>query len=227
MRGVEWPGCPEGVAGKALDLVLIDSGWRPEPAYKFCAAADDRGPIGPLFIPSKGLGTSRGQSPYRVQPKRTGERRPGEHFFGTRQRTHKLWLYNLDVDFFKRAAQDGFFLGAGQPGSTFLFGDNPTTHWDYAKQILAEEWRKDFIAGKGIKEFWDVHSPHNHKLDATAGLFAAAAILGAMRGRGAGRRVALAAPGRSGGVGGGAVLAGGPRGRLDLAAMQNARREGR
>ena len=62
-------------------------------------------------------------------------------------------------------------------GKLSLFGTNPVSHRHYAEQIIAEEWTREFIAGRGWKEGFIAKTRNNHWLDCTANARAAIDIL--------------------------------------------------
>jgi len=156
------------------DATLIDAGWQRDPVFQF-AAEHPR-----LVRPTIGQGVKRGQERYRA-PKRKGkDRRPGFHAYQLRLYEQPIrWLWCLDADFWKRLAHERLAISTEQPGHVALYGEDATVHRAKAEQILAERWISEFIPGRGVNEYWDVTSRHNHWLDTLAGALAGLTMLGA------------------------------------------------
>jgi hypothetical protein len=76
------------------------------------------------------------------------------------------------------AMENGFLLPPDKPGSLVLWGTDPYLHKTYARHITAERWVREFVPGKGTKEYFSIESKQNHYLDATHYATAAASILG-------------------------------------------------
>ena len=169
-----WP-LEESGEVRHLDTALVDAGYKDTSVYTFVKS----GPRG-LYRASKGFGSKSGQARYR-HPVKTGHgRRIGTHWFATRQGGPRVWLYNIDADFWKERVQIGFMLphdGEVRPGTTTLFGSDPATHTRFADHITAEIRTTVYRDGKWAT-FWDVRRQRNHWLDALALAAAAAAICG-------------------------------------------------
>jgi len=156
---------------KNLDGCLIDSGWQTDPIYSFVRSSADR-----IYKPAKGWGS--GGSKYRQPQGQRSGIKLGSHFYQSFQSQSKIWLTNIDTDYFKRQIQNAFLTPEDQPGSVSLFGTNPITHQPFARHLMSEIWTREFIPGKGMKEFFDLRSKLNHYLDAAALALAVAAMMG-------------------------------------------------
>ncbi|MFC1782351.1 terminase gpA endonuclease subunit [Planctomycetota bacterium] len=170
--GVGWP--DQDGAVRNLDLGLIDAGYKSGAVYEFCRIA------GGLFRPIKGFGGESGQAKYRRPARGSKTIRLGNYWFATIV-THKgrgLWVYHLDADHWKRAAQEGFMLDEDKAGSLILYGSEPYVHSDFARQITAEEWITEAPTGKPISSRWLRHQKDNHFLDDMGLAMAAADMLG-------------------------------------------------
>ena len=165
-----WPRADTGEVVN-IDLGVVDAGWMPDPVYRFCVPSGK-------FRPTKGFGTSGGQSKYRPPVSRGGPKRQGAHWHSTRRSPRDPFLYNIDSDYYKNAVHGGLVLADNLPGSISLFGDEPVIHRAWAEQIVSEKWTREFKPGKGWQERFVVHSRHNHDLDCLAGNRAAADMLG-------------------------------------------------
>ena len=157
---------------KQIDVALIDAGWMDTAVYNFV-----KGSQSPRYRASKGYGSVE-----RVRfnpPKTRGEmRRFGHKYWASYMQSDRVWLYHVDADYWKLTTQSGFLTPVERPGSMTLWGDDPYKHKTYAKHIVSEIWKREFVPGKGIKEFFDVVDRNNHYLDATYLSAAAAAVCG-------------------------------------------------
>lgn len=156
-------------------LCLVDSGEWMTTAYDFCRRR------GAPFMPSKGQGN------YHQPPKPTTDRKPGDRWFRgiQREREGNIWLTQMDPDHWKKWVHERFrtpsFVedsGKRKRGSLALFGDEPKEHREIAKHVLAEEWRREFIEGKGWKEYWHASGRANHYFDVLYGNCVAASVCG-------------------------------------------------
>ena len=87
-------------------------------------------------------------------------------------------MYHVDADYWKQIVQNGFLIEPGKLGSLTLFGDDKIRHAEFAKQICAEQWVREFKTGTGFIEGYRQLYRHNHYLDNMAGAAVAAAIAG-------------------------------------------------
>jgi len=156
-----------------VDLGLVDSNWLPDPVCLFCQ--ETRG----VFRPAQGFGTGSGKAKYK-QPASKGTaktKKIGHHWYAS-QLPRYGWLFNLDADYFKNAVHTGFMIPEKMQGSISLYGSDPVKHRDFARQIVAEQWVREFQPGKGWSEGFVVTYRHNHYLDTVAGNYAVANMLG-------------------------------------------------
>ena len=158
-------------APRPLDLCLVDSGWQDKAVYEFIKHA------GGKFRASKGFGSGN-RVLYRPPAKGGKDRLSGNNWACLFQHTDKVWLYHVNSDFWKLSVQNGFLLPPDKPGAMTLFGSDKYAHKTLARHILAEKWVREFIPGKGVKEYFDVVNKQNHYLDALHYAAAAASILG-------------------------------------------------
>ncbi|HUW31241.1 MAG TPA: terminase gpA endonuclease subunit, partial [Planctomycetota bacterium] len=162
------------------DRVIVDAGWKPHPVYEFVKANP-----GGVYRASNGCGSNEAQK-FRMPTKRSKERKLGFHYFASfRPPPERLWLFLLDVDYWKRFAHDAFATAPdwedGEPGAKpkrggtiTLFGDDPHAHRAFAAEILAERWENDKWVGPTGKK----PGKNNHFLDCVAGALCAAAMQG-------------------------------------------------
>ena len=199
-------GLPQEGAEKprTLDLALVDCGWQDKAVYGFCAAQGGR------WRPCKGFGTGQ-RLAYRPPNKQAKDRLVGNNWCQMFQHSDRIWLYHVNSDFWKLSVQNGFLLPPDRAGALTLFGTDPFVHQTFARHICAERWIREFVPGKGTKEYFTVESKQNHWLDALHYATVAASILGL-------RVVESAA----------AVTTGArPAGKVSLAERQRASRERR
>lgn len=156
-------------------LVLIDSGnWR-DGAYNFCRK------FGKPYYPAKGWDQGR----FRL-PKRSKENVPFLEAYARRQVEERIWLYNVQTEYWKQWLQERFLTkafdatGHRTDGSLAVFNDggDPKRHLSFAHHLTAEEERWIPIEGKQLKREWYVKSRNNHWLDSTALACAAGGCLG-------------------------------------------------
>ena len=160
-------------AAEKIALVLVDAGWMSDPVYAFCGSAP-----GEIYRPSKGFGTGSLAAKYRTPGGKASSARRGRHWHATRPRPREPWLYNLDADHYKQMVHSGFMTPADQAGSIALFGAEPRIHRTYGDQIAAEIWTREVRIGRRPIEGFIVRGKQNHFLDATAGAYAGADMLG-------------------------------------------------
>jgi len=156
---------------RLLDLVLVDSGWQDKAVYQFCRASSG------IYKPSKGFGSSHRLS-YRQPAKGGKDRLVGNNWACMYQHADNVWLYHVNSDFWKLSVQNGFLLPTDKPGSLTLWGADGFAHKTFAKHICAERWVREFVPGKGTKEYFTVEHKQNHYLDALHYAAAASSILG-------------------------------------------------
>ncbi len=149
-------------ASNPPDCVTVDSGWQPGPVYRFCKES------GPRYHPTKGCGSGLGEK-FRLPTGRMAPSRRGSKWFMSQPPGQRIWLIKYDADHYKNATHTGFMTPADAPGSIDLFGEAAGIHREFARQICAEVWVRNFRPGKGWQEGFDVVHHHNHKLDCMAG----------------------------------------------------------
>ncbi len=151
--------------GNAVEIskVLIDSGYHPAPVYEMVRRYGD------LYRASKG------QSDEQFHPGRPSITRQVGNFWVATVQGGGWWLYQPNVDFWKRSVHERFLAepldddGRPRKGSLALFAaTSKQEHREYANHIMAEVWQTEFIPGKGEKSKFNKLSASNHLLDATA-----------------------------------------------------------
>ena len=159
------------------DFGLVDSGSgkHQEAVYEFVRQT------GTPFAPSKGFA----QTKFRIG-QTSEDKRLFHECYATRQKSERVWLYDINVEYWKHWVQERFntptFDEAMQfnDGSLSLFSDseNPKRHLAFAHHITSEERRQQFVEGKGMVVKWYEKSKNNHWLDAIALAAAAAGVIG-------------------------------------------------
>ena len=166
-----------------VSRVLVDSRWQPDPVYSMVSQSPR-----PTFWAASGEGSAKGQKRYR-QPTTRGRKgdRVGFHYWiGKVSGRAGAWLVHADSDFWKTFIHAGFTLTTTQgkawkpsmPASMALYGTKPTVHNNFAAHIMCEEFREQFVPGKGLKKWWEQRHKNNHWLDATGYACAAGAMIG-------------------------------------------------
>lgn len=167
------------VVGKINPLLcLIDSGsgrGHSQAVYEFCRRK------GAPFFPSKGWDANRFRLPAAADGKV-----PFEEAWAHKLLTERVWLYNVNTEYWKRWVHQRFLTNpydAGQnrnDGSLTLFDPGPDKrrHLSFAHHITAEEEQLVPVDGKEMKRVWFVKNRNNHWLDAAALACAGAGCVG-------------------------------------------------
>ena len=159
---------------RKIDLALIDSGDWSKAVDEFLRQ------VGGLpFGKSKGIGGNFQHG------KDSPERKVGDNWFISKTPTEQFGLFCLAADYWKRWVHDRWLTptldesNRLRPGALSLWADNePRRHHSFAHHICAEEWREEFVKGKGIQAKWVKVNRNNHWLDCCYGLAAAANMVG-------------------------------------------------
>jgi len=162
----------EAAAKKQIDVTLIDAGWMDTAIYNFV-----KGCKSPRYRASKGYGSVE-RAKFNPPTTPGAMRRFGHKYWASYMQQDRIWLYHVNADYWKLTVQNGFLTPVERPGSITLWGDDPYKHKTYGKHIVSEIWKRDFVPGKGTREFFDVRDRNNHYLDATYLSAAAAAVCG-------------------------------------------------
>lgn len=167
---------------RTTDMVLVDTGDGPltEAIYQWIKGL----PQEPRICASKGYGHGQGAKPRTFgKDARSAPRIDGQHWFAQLQLDAGVWLYHLDANFWKLWTHERFAVtlapaGEPTPYSLSLFkGTKTRHHHSYARHIVAEEYREEFVAGKGMRRGWVQTNANNHWLDSTYMACAAAGML--------------------------------------------------
>jgi len=164
------------IADGRLDFCLVDAGDYTEAIYEFIRKA-----CGVPFAASKGWDDGRFS-----RTKDTDTRRNFHEVYASNQPAERLWLYNVNTEFWKYWLHQRFVTPTydenemANDGTLSLFSSpgNRKIHHEYSQQIMSEEMQEEFVVGKGIVRKWVEISVNNHYLDATALACAAAGCLG-------------------------------------------------
>jgi len=164
------------MADGRLDFCLVDAGDYTEAIYEFIRKA-----CGVPFAASKGWDDGRFS-----RTKDSDTRRNFHEVYASNQAAEKLWLYNVNTEFWKSWLHQRFVTPTfdeneiANDGTLSLFSapGNRKIHHEYSQQILSEEMQEEFVVGKGIVRKWVEMNGNNHYLDATALACAAAGCLG-------------------------------------------------
>lgn len=161
--------------GYRPDLTLIDSGDGrvTDLVYNWCRAA------GGSWFPSKGDGR------YTAPKGKDGKRQEHLHFhFTSLPALLPKQLIVMDSDHWKTEAHEALKAspldknGEHAAGAVRLFGVEPLRHTDFAEEVCAEQFVREFIEGKpALKEGWVRKSKANHWFDTHYGNYAAHAVV--------------------------------------------------
>jgi hypothetical protein len=154
----------------AINLTLVDAGWRTAAVYSACAQA------GLGVMPVMGFGKSAGctQANFSDVQRRTLDKKPGDRWFLSRK--GRLWLVCADTDHWKAWEHDRWMTAPGKPGCLTLFGqanDKPDrlsadekAHHSYARHICNEVEIEEPYQDT-IRRRWKAKSENTHWLDAS------------------------------------------------------------
>lgn len=152
----------EGTIRK-INFVLVDSGTYTNAVYEFTRQ------VGGIFHPSKGI------PHYRQRKESTQTLRAGNNQHAQWLAEQKLWLYEIDPDYWKQWVHERFLTPTFDEsnmlrrGSLSLFEPvGSQNHFTFGKHIASEELLTEFKEGKGVKTYWNKISANNHYLDAIA-----------------------------------------------------------
>lgn len=146
--------------------VWIDSGYKPEPIYKFTAEHKNR-----RYLATKGFGSSADLDAHYSQ--RKGEYagrgyQPGQDFVGMA----------VDADHWKTFVHTRLNTPVGLPGAMTLYDTSAFNHRGFAHHILAERCFVEYVPKRGNVTKWERVAKDNHKFDCTAYAAAAAHYCG-------------------------------------------------
>ena len=157
-----------------FEVALVDSGWKNDLVYDFVRET------GGAWWPSMGEPNYRhprvnanGLPPDGKTPSENGD-----PWHLSWQADQRISVLNFDPDAWKHRVHAAFRIppmdsGNIQPKSITLFGDDANEHVEYGKQICAEKFVREFVKGKGFREYWHKERRNNHMLDCRVGNYVA------------------------------------------------------
>jgi len=164
-----------GLAGGGVrvpEAVWIDAGWAPQqiPIYAFCRESE-----GERFRPLVGRGVGQRYTSNYIKPKKTGAivRRIGEGYHISWQRSNRILLVEVNVDYWKTWVHGRLASPMDKSGAMTLFKAEPREHTRFAKELTAEREIEEYKPGVGVVRRWETKRRSNHFLDST--VYAAAA----------------------------------------------------
>jgi phage terminase large subunit GpA-like protein len=193
----------EDGAEMRIDRCLIDANWgqSTDVVYQFCRQS----PFAAVLLPSHGKYVGASSIPFSEYKKKRGDR-VGLHWripntSGKRQVRHAL----IDTNYWKSFVHARLAVAMGDPGCLSLFGRDEESHRLVADHLTAE-YRVRTLAQERMVDEWKLRAtrPDNHWLDGLVGCAVAASIQGA-------------------GLAGIEARPAGPRRRLRLSELQEAR----
>lgn len=169
------------VAGGRLPCraVYVDSGHLPEvvleAAKQFNATHKD------FALPVLGRGETQMAKRRYAAPTKTGNQirkiDPDGRWHLSRVRRVRVDQLTLDADAYKRLADGGFRVGAGNPGAITLFSGPGTVHRTFIRHIINEQFVTEELPDQPPKSRW-ITTGANHYKDALAYAICAATRLG-------------------------------------------------
>lgn len=157
------------------DFTMVDAGDYSDAVYEFVRRS-----------PQMQIAASKGWDQGRFYlGKDSPERRTFVEAYASLQQNERLWLYNVNTEFWKGWVHERFITPAfndqqqRNEGSLSLFSSaDKRRHLSFAHHIVAEERRELFVPGKGLQRKWVKVNKNNHWLDATALACAGSAVIG-------------------------------------------------
>jgi hypothetical protein len=156
----------------AVDLTLVDAGYRTDAVYEACRQLGTK-----LIYPAMGVGKSSGavRTNFRPPVRTTRDRKTGDGWFMSRQ-PKRVWLVNMDADRWKSWEHDRWMTPTDKPGTLFMWGHgtprldrvsaDEKAHHTYARHIVAEVEIEEVIDGALVRK-WKAKRDANHWLDAS------------------------------------------------------------
>jgi phage terminase large subunit GpA-like protein len=155
-------------------LALIDAGGQfRDIVYQFVRES------GVGYLPSKGCGTTRGESPW-IEPRMHVSKAviQGHEWRGVAQ-PEGVRLMEMHSDHWKREIHAAFQAAHDQPGALHLFAvAEARDHYGFARHIVAEREMEIYEPGKGRRTYWESVHRANHWLDCSYACRCAADIVG-------------------------------------------------
>ena len=173
-------------------LCLVDAGYQPDITQRFVRESGAR-----RYMASVGQGSAKHENAVWKQVKKGKGRVIGNHWAMVRQPDGRNLLH-MHSDHWKGEVHDGFAAPAGAAGSMTLPDADRHDLADYARQIMAEEHKQEYVPGKGLVYYWDRVNRMNHDLDCAYGARCGADVVG----------VRPAPPATPAGAGGGGARSG-------------------
>ena len=182
-RGLDWlfhnlldwriPTESDDNAGRRIDRILVDIGWKTETVENAIRAVDPR-----VIVPAKGVAVLAKSSPMRQWPKRQG-RVFGWHVIDEKTANSALRSMLVDVNYWKTKTHEAFGLAPGEAGSLSLWGTSKSRHRMFAEHMSAETAKLvEYATNKVVEWSPNVNRPDNHFFDTIVYNFAAASSLG-------------------------------------------------
>ncbi len=104
------------------------------------------------------------------------------------RRDNGVWVIAMHSDYWKDFVHNRLLMdsnggdGVQASGSITIYGDQPIIHREFARQICAEiftkEWKDTPAGGKVLKEYWKKIHKDNHYFDCMYGVAVAASVCG-------------------------------------------------
>jgi predicted RNA-binding Zn-ribbon protein involved in translation (DUF1610 family) len=179
-KDVSEPGVAVAGGRWACRSVYVDSGHLPE--VVFDAAKDFNAAIGrELVLPVLGRGETQLAKRKYATPTKTGNTirkiDPEGRWHLSRVRRARIDQLTLDADAFKRLADAGFRVAAGNPGCITLFSGPGSVHRTFIRHLINEQWVTEELPDQPTRARWVVTGAQHYK-DALAYAICAATRLG-------------------------------------------------
>ncbi len=131
--------------------VWIDAGYLTPVVYAFCSDS------GKGYLSAIGRGAAQQQRQWYNRPTRTGSivKHVGEGFHINRLRAERIFLAEVDADYWKTWVHQRLSTPQGKEGAMTLFQAAPQEHLALAKHLTAETKTEEFVSGRGVIVKWE------------------------------------------------------------------------
>jgi phage terminase large subunit GpA-like protein len=179
-RDVIEPGVAVAGGRHACRGVYVDSGHLPEVVFEAAKAFNTK--AGRDFVlPVLGRGETQMAKRRYSAPTRTGNQvrkiDPDGRWHLSRVPRAKIDQLTLDADAYKRLADGGFRVAAGNPGAITLFSGPGSVHRTFIRHLINEQYVTEELPDQPTKARW-IQTGANHYKDALAYAICAATRLG-------------------------------------------------
>ncbi len=168
----EWQRDGGGVM--ALDLCLVDQGYKTDTVHQFCRESAHKS----VLLPARGVGITATKVPINEYDRKRGK--IGHHWWIPKVKSHRVLRHlEADVNYWKTFVHERLATAMGDTGCLSLWGRKALIHRMAAEHVTAEFRVRTEADGRTVDE-WKLppHQPDNHLFDCLVGCAAGASYRG-------------------------------------------------